>query len=352
MVPSAARERAELRLTAEERQWLCRLSSGWAERDEIPEEVYVWIVRRRWFKLFVPARFGGLEASLVEAVRLYEELAQGDGSVAWLVQIGAGGGFFLPAFAPEVAERLFSPEQAVVAGSGALGGRARRVPGGYRVTGQWHYASGAQYATLFTANAVVEETAAVRAFAFFPEQVRIERDWRAWGMRATSTWSFSVADAFVPEELSFVVGEMLWDPGLAVYRLPFGLFGVASIGAVVLGLARAWFEEAEGHARFATALRQELMRRRSLLEYARGVFQSAVEAAERAALGALELSSFHRLEWMMQEAVAFVRTLLVELLPFAGMAVVLEKNRLGRIARDFLVACQHQALWSARARWQ
>jgi len=333
-------------LSDEERHWVQQCASRWAEHDVIPEEVYRWLVRRRYFKLFVPAAFGGIEVSLGEAVQLYEELAEVDGSLAWLVQIGAGGGFFVPSFAPEVAEQLFSPEHAVIAGSGALGGWARRVAGGYRVTGRWRYASGAQYATLFTANAVVEGTGEVRAFAFFPEQVQCERDWRALGMRATSSWSFAVDDVFVPEELSFVVGQRRWEPGLAVYRLPFGLFATASIGAVALGLARAYFREMGRYDR-PEAVRRELACRRSLLEYAAGLFRAGVGQAESAASGGrIEEQHIRRLEWLMRAALQMVRHLFLEVLPAAGMAAVVEGELLGRIVRDCLTIFQHRALWT------
>lgn len=63
---------------------------------------------------------------------------------------------FVPSFSPAVAERIYAPVDAVIAGSGYATGKARNVPGGYRVTGQWKYASGAQYARVFTANAVLE----------------------------------------------------------------------------------------------------------------------------------------------------------------------------------------------------
>lgn len=336
------------RLLEEERRWLRKSASRWAELDVIPEDVYRWLVRRRFFKLFVPKAFGGVESSLGEAVRLYEALAEADGSVAWLVQIGAGGGFFVPSLAPEVAARLFTPEDAVIAGSGAPTGQAWRGAGGYRVRGCWRYASGAQYATLFTAHAVVQGTGEVRAFAFFPEQVCLDRDWRAMGMRATSTWSFRVEDVFVPEELSFVVGEQRWDPGLAVYRLPFELFATASIGAVALGLARAWFRTVQ-HCDHLGTVWQELRQRQSLLEFAASLFWGAVDEAARAAeMGALERTRAHRLEWLMREALQMVRRLLVEVLPVAGMTVVVERESLGRITRDFLTVCQHRALWSAR----
>ncbi|MCS6966083.1 MAG: acyl-CoA dehydrogenase family protein [Candidatus Kapabacteria bacterium] len=353
MAVGAQRERMKMLLAREEQEWLRERSSEWAELETVPEDIVEWLVRRRMFKLFVPAAFGGGEQSLTEAVRLYEALAEADGSVAWLVQIGAGGGFFVPSFAPEIAQQFFSGEGAVIAGSGAVAGTARRVAGGYRVSGRWRYASGAQYATLFTANARVQETGAVRAFAWLPEQVRLERDWRALGMRATSSWSFTVDDVFVPEERSFVVGQKLWKPGLLVYELPFEFFATASIGAVALGLAQAFFQELETMERPA-AVRADLPRWRGLLEYARRMFHETVNWAEKTTAVAGEKQSEQEglEEWMLRGAFQIARQCVLEALPAVGMVVILEGNTIGRIARDFLTICQHRVLRRPEWAWE
>ena len=61
-------------------------------------------------------------------------------------------------------------------------GVAERVAGGYRVTGRWRYASGADYATTFTANCRIIDRGTplsglmaqplIRAMAFDASQVR------------------------------------------------------------------------------------------------------------------------------------------------------------------------------------
>ena len=70
--------------------------------------------------------------------------------------IGAGGGLFAAWLPPQGAagivctgRRRWSP--APVSPTGF----AERVPGGYRVRGAWRFASGAHYASVFTAACVV-----------------------------------------------------------------------------------------------------------------------------------------------------------------------------------------------------
>src|SRR6202000_2429971 len=114
-------------------------------------------------------------------VRLAEELARGDGSVAWTVTLCSGAGRVARFFPGWKLNRIFERSRMCIAGSGMATGRADRLPdGGYRVNGQWSYASGARHATAFTANCVVWEGGApvtgedgqplVRPFLFLREE--------------------------------------------------------------------------------------------------------------------------------------------------------------------------------------
>ncbi|GIV56312.1 MAG: hypothetical protein KatS3mg040_1080 [Candidatus Kapaibacterium sp.] len=340
----------------------------WADAQTLPQEIIESLYGEGAFKLFLPSHFGGKEYSLEQAAALYADIAAADGSVGWLVQIGAGGGYFLPSLVPEVAERIFAPREAVIAGSGYPTGIARKVPGGYRVTGSWKYASGAQYATTFTANAQVEDGGGIRAFAFERNQVELIADWDAMGMRATSSWSFRVEDAFVPEQLSFVVGEKVWEPGVAVYNVPFLLFAIVSFGAVVIGLASAFFEEAT-QALSAIGARERLGRlgalqamtldaEREFFEHVRRIEQPTTEVSWNLQSvrmhegGSTQHSTHNKQVPTQHEQVLDTLLGLIEriyervwnALPWCGMHVVHEKSRLSRVVRDLLVVRQHELL--------
>src|SRR5690606_31364514 len=156
---------------------------------------------------------------------------------------------FPPPRAPDLSARaVFGPSDAVIAGSGAPDGRAERVPGGYRVQGRWRYASGAPYATTFTANCIVtrggepvrgdDGEPLVRAMAFPRDAVEIVETWDAAGMRATSSHDFRVEDVFVPESMSFsVFMDAPREPG-PLYRLPFQVLTELPVLAVAIGIAR------------------------------------------------------------------------------------------------------------------
>lgn len=222
------------------------------ERNALVPEAIEAIVERGWFKAWVPREFGGLELDLEAGLRLFEAAGWADGSFGWSVMIGAGGGVFAGLMREATAHAVFDPPAAVIAGSGNPRGTAERVPGGFRVSGRWQWASGAPWATTFTANCIVTEggepvrgtggAALIRAMAFEPAQVRILETWDAGGMRGTASHDMEVVEAFVPEERMFSVFEgEPWHPG-TVFRVPFVEFAEATTAAVVPGIALRLFE--------------------------------------------------------------------------------------------------------------
>jgi alkylation response protein AidB-like acyl-CoA dehydrogenase len=154
---------------------------------------------------------------------------------------------------PGTAARLFADRPNLVM-SGALNpqGRARRVEGGWRVDGQWPFASGCHYADLFWGQCIVQgspvDGSTVDASTGGPEliEVLVPRDsyeivdtWRVNGLRGTGSHDVAVRDLFVPDEMSTrVAGRSPAHDG-ALYRLPpFTRLAYNKVG-VATGIARA-----------------------------------------------------------------------------------------------------------------
>lgn len=217
-------------------------------RSALTDDVVRALVHHRLLRLWIPRRYDGLELSLPDALEIYQSAARIDGSFGWAVMIGAGGGLFAAYLEEKPAQDIFGPLDAVIAGSGTPEGRAEQVPGGYRVQGRWRYASGAPYATTFTANCIVTRDGApvitdngeplVRAMAFPRDDVEILETWDTTGMRATASHDFRVDDIFVPENMSFsVFTDTSREPG-PLYHLPFQVLTELPVLAVALGIAR------------------------------------------------------------------------------------------------------------------
>lgn len=324
-----------------------------------------FIYEQKWFKLFVPQELGGSMVSLPEAVRIFERASWVDGSLGWVVTIGSGGGFFVPFLSEEAREALFSAKNAVVAGSGHPSGTAKRVEGGYQVSGRWKYCSGSSYATVFTANCIIEsdqldDLPQIRAVALRPDQVTILHDWNAVGLKATESNTMVVQDAFVPEERTFSLVEQHGLNEYPIYRYPFVPFAQASFAAVGVGICRHFLDEAKAIVERSSAFWQETNPNRaavvmSRIKEAEAMFEQSAEAF----LSIVDQSwDVHLREGELLEPVQrqvsqqckeTARAALHAangLLPYLGLQAMMEETPLNQTWRDLNTACQHSLLLS------
>ena len=95
----------------------------------------------------LPTVCGGAEADLVTQVLLYEELSAAEPSAGWSHMACATSTAFAAAFmADDVVAEMFAGGRTVAAGQFAPRGVFRTVDGGFRVTGDYGFASGSNHA--------------------------------------------------------------------------------------------------------------------------------------------------------------------------------------------------------------
>ena len=213
----------------------------------LPKDILEAIYEQKLFKLFTPKELGGKDLNLMEGMKVFQEMSALDGNLGWLVTIGTGGNAFIPTFNQAICKKIFSPRNAVIAGSGYPTGIAVQVEGGYRITGQWKYCSGADYATTFTMNCFVEyegiKTDQIISCSVERDHVEILQDWCAMGLKATASHTISVQNAWVPQEATFQLGAIRNNYGSFVHSFPFGTFAEASFLSVCLGITENFLQE-------------------------------------------------------------------------------------------------------------
>ena len=101
----------------------------------------------RLFRMFYPRSVGGDEVAPATYIEAVGELARHDGSVGWCVSIANSIGLFAPYLEPEAARTVFGDPRATCAWGPPNDCRGIAVPGGYRVTGRWDFASGCRHAS-------------------------------------------------------------------------------------------------------------------------------------------------------------------------------------------------------------
>ncbi|GAA4913388.1 alkylation response protein AidB-like acyl-CoA dehydrogenase [Nonomuraea thailandensis] len=201
---------------------------------------------------WVPVPLGGAELSPGELLDVFEELTYADPSTGWVVMAttlenGTAGAYL----GDDAVERLFKgPRMPLIAGQGTRPGVAVPENGGFRLTGQWSFASGMYHAQYAHSAAVVEGTDEVRIFISPMEDVKILGNWDVLGLRATGSVDYTIDGAFVPQSQShdFATTEPL--RGGAIFRL--GLLDQALIchSGWALGIGRRLLDEL---ARYAAA---------------------------------------------------------------------------------------------------
>jgi alkylation response protein AidB-like acyl-CoA dehydrogenase len=222
--------------------------------QRIPEPLLSELHAARLCRLLLPRSIDGEEVPPWVYLHAVEEISRHDASVGWNVFVANSSALIAPFLPAETARTIFADPRALVSWGPPNACTARAVPGGYRLSGEWHFASGSRQATWMGAHCqVVEPDGSRRRGAdgrpvtrtlLFPAD-RAERiaDWNVIGLRGTASEGYRVADLFVPEDFS----ATREDPAARRERgrlFAFTMQGLYAVGAagVACGIARAMLD--------------------------------------------------------------------------------------------------------------
>jgi alkylation response protein AidB-like acyl-CoA dehydrogenase len=222
--------------------------------QRLPPHILDALHEARLFRMLYPRSVGGDEVEPGAYVLALEELARADGSVGWCVSIANSTGLIAAYMDREVARTIWGDPRATVAWGPPNESRAVAVPGGYRVTGRWDFASGCRHSSWMGAHGCVVEPdgslrlnrfgrPAVVSWLFPASSVSLLDNWNPIGLRGTASESYEVADLFVPEEYS----STREDPGARrergrLYAFPQQTLYSVGIATVALGIARGMLD--------------------------------------------------------------------------------------------------------------
>lgn len=197
--------------------------------------------KERLFKMFIENSLGGLELDLKTGAKWIENASHLDGNWGWLLAIGVGGGYFTHYLEEDLRESFFKPENALIAGSGKPVGKAEKEKDLWKVNGSWDYCSGSEQASLFTA--VTQKDGRITAMVLPKDQVKIERNWNAIGLKLTCSHRIIAENVQITEDHFFDLSQ---SPASSEYPLssyPFDLFARVCFVPVVLGISKSlWLE--------------------------------------------------------------------------------------------------------------
>ena len=196
------------------------------------------------FAAFAPTDVGGSGCTLRELFEAIEIIAEADPTVAWHVANSGIAGLFAARLSPAHRGTLYGRRDRPFGNAAVPAGRATPTEGGFRLTGNWPFVTGALDCAWIALGGVVEEPGSTtglldgRVFLAPVEQVELVRSFdEATSTRGTGSHGCRCSDLFVPEHFA-----VSWAAPLSVdeplYRLPRATSFVAAIGMVQLGVLR------------------------------------------------------------------------------------------------------------------
>ncbi len=220
----------------------------------IPEPLLSQIHDAQLARMLLPTSVGGAQVPPWIYLAAIEEIARHDGSVGWNLFVANSSALIAPFIPLQTAREIYADPRTVIAWGPPNQCQAHAVPGGYRVSGKWSFASGSRQANWMGAHCQVVEPdgslrqnrfgrPTIRTLLFRKELATPIADWNTMGMRGTASESYSVSHVFVPESHS----GTREDPSLRRDRgklYAFTMQGLYAVGvaAVAFGLARSMLD--------------------------------------------------------------------------------------------------------------
>jgi len=220
-------------------------------RRELPEPIVEAIIDRGLFRLLLPRSLGGAELPPAAYVQVIEEIAKHDASTAWCLGQACGCTMTAAYLDPEVAREIFGGKRGILAWGPPGPAEAREVPGGYRLSGTWSFASGSHHASWLGAHVPIlaadgtpqlrpDGGPVMRTLLFPKASARFTDIWHVIGLRGTGSDSYTVTDLFIPEAYTVLreASAKPRQPGL-LYTFSSSNIYASGFAGVALGIARS-----------------------------------------------------------------------------------------------------------------
>jgi len=217
------------------------------EARRIPPESAREMLEAGLARILMPPRFGGHALDFETWCDVILELSKADASHGWCASLIIHHAHLVAQFPEEAQQAVWAdgPDVAIAA-SFAPRAQAKRVPGGYRVSGQnSNFASGLDHSTWAMVGAMTDQPAPEWVFFMIPRGEYAVRDtWFTAGMRGTGSNTIVTEDVFVPQGRSLRLLDLRPGKGpggavhdIATLRTPFFFYAPLCFAAPMLGAA-------------------------------------------------------------------------------------------------------------------
>ena len=266
------------------------------EADEIErtrrltEPVVSALIENGLYRVLLPQSLGGTEAPPEIFMQVLEEIAKADASTAWCLGQCSVCAMTAAYLDPDAAHEIFNAPPGILAW-GAIAHEVQVVPGGYRATARWDFASGSRQASWLGAHVRVVEADGtprrkpngapeIRTILFPVASATMYDVWDAIGLNGTGTDSYSVDNLFIPEKFAALRDEpaALRERG-PLYKFTTNLTFGLGFAAVSVGVARATLDAAVDLARGKQPQGLKVMRENNAVQGVIGRNEASLRAA-------------------------------------------------------------------------
>ncbi len=243
-----------------------------------------------------PAMFGGFEYDGEVALKIALTISAACASTGWTVNGAVSNGLSLAHWSLEAQREIWGGDtDPFTFACFAPTGTAAPVAGGYRLSGQWSFASGCDISAWGKLGAMIQRPDNPPEGAFFLLPVadcQIIDNWFVCGLSGTGSKDIAVEDVFVPAHrvLKFADTRAGTAPGARhhdnpIYRIPLLMLGASMLASTAVGAAKgaldAYLEMTSGRTtRGALAGGGLRMKEFATVQLRLAEAAAAVEAAE------------------------------------------------------------------------
>ena len=354
---------------ARELQPMLRAAGDEIERGrEVTPGIVDALIERGIFKMLLPRSLGGAELDPLTYTAVLEILGQGDGSTAWCLGQNSGCSMTAPYLAPEIAREIFGGPRGILAWGPELPGAGScvAVAGGYRVTGQWGFATGGRHATWLGAHCPIFELDGsprlapngrqlVRTMLAPKSQATIIDNWQVLGLRGTGSDSYRFDDHFVAEAYTAQRDNDAERRETGpLYQFTSGMIYAMSFSHVSLGIARGAFDAfvelaqdkvprgGRGTLRENNMIQSQIGQCEARLNSARAYLRGVIAEMWDEARGTGRIDARHhpQLRLAATWAIHQARDVVATVYHAAGASAIFEANPLERRMRDIHAGTQ------------
>ncbi|MGA2818152.1 MAG: acyl-CoA dehydrogenase family protein [Xanthobacteraceae bacterium] len=330
------------------------------EGRTVPRETIDKLLAAGISRILIPPQYGGYGLSLDTWFEVVREIGKADASHAWCASLMIHHPHYLSQFS-EAAQNVVWADGIDISIAASIQpiGRVTKVEGGYRISGEFPFASGINHSRWLIVGSMVEAEAMFLLIG--PTDFKIKDTWFTNAMRATGSNTAICDDVYVPESHTLALSDVREGktPGgklhaNPIYRAPWISYAPLTFATPMLGAAQGAYEifrdwtksRRSGRGGFAiaevTSVQVRLARAAADLDAAELLLRRAIDVARAETPPSLALRARSMRD--CSRAAEFCVGAIDTLIAMSGTAVFAASHPIQRAWRDIHFAAMHVAL--------